>query len=313
MTAALAWDDFRLVKAISDQRGLTLAAERLGINHSTAFRRLGQIEAALRTPLFERHRTGYVPTPAAEEMARIAARMEEDVLAFTRRIESQGLSPAGELRVTTAASLLTGLLTPILAEFCARCPEVRLDVVVSEQALNLAKGDADVALRATNDPPDTLVGRRLATIAWALYGRADRDDDARQRWVSPAPRLGAAAAARYVQERTEPERVVLRLDTVQGLADAVEAGIGIGPLPCVIGDRRPGLMRLSGSEPELDAGLWLLTHPDLRRAARVRAFLDFVGAAIARERDLIEGRAPSRRRDSPPHPPPQRTETISTS
>ncbi|KTS14582.1 LysR family transcriptional regulator, partial [Methylobacterium indicum] len=165
VTAPLAWDDFRLVKAIFDQRGLTQAAERLGINHSTAFRRLGQIEASLRTPLFERHRTGYVPTPAAEEMVRIAARMEEDVLAFTRRIESCGLTPAGELRVTTAASLLTGLLTPILAEFCARCPEVRLDVVVSEQALNLAKRDADVALRATNDPPDTLVGRRLATIA----------------------------------------------------------------------------------------------------------------------------------------------------
>lgn len=292
VTAALAWDDFRLVKAISDQRGLTQAAERLGINHSTAFRRLGQIEGVLRTPLFERHRTGYVPTPAAEEMARIAARMEEDVLAFTRRIESEGLSPAGELRVTTAASLLTGLLTPILAAFCARCPEVRLDVVVSEQALNLAKGDADVALRATNDPPDTLVGRRLATIAWALYGRTDRDRSAPRRWVSPAPRLGAAAAARYVQERSEPEHVVLRLDTVQGLADAVEAGIGIGPLPCVIGDRRPGLERLSGPVPELDAGLWLLTHPDLRRAARVRAFLDFVGAAIARERDLIEGRVP---------------------
>ncbi|MET7244322.1 LysR family transcriptional regulator [Methylobacterium sp. EM32] len=305
MSAALAWDDFRLVKAISDQRGLTQAAERLGINHSTAFRRLGQIETALRTPLFERHRTGYVPTPAAEEMARIAARMEEEVLAFTRRIEGQGLSPAGELRITTAASLLTGLLTPILAAFCARCPEVRLDVVVSEQALNLAKRDADVALRATNDPPDTLVGRRLATIAWALYGRADIDRTvplSEQRWVSPAPRLGAAAVARYVQERTSLERIVLRLDTVQGLADAVEAGIGLGPLPCVIGDRRPGLVRLSEPEPELAAGLWLLTHPDLRRAARVRAFLDFVGDAIARERDLIEGRVPT-----------QRTETISTS
>jgi DNA-binding transcriptional LysR family regulator len=305
VTVSLAWDDFRLVKAICDQRGLTQAAERLGINHSTAFRRLGQIEAALRTPLFERHRTGYVPTPAAEEMTRIAARMEEDVLAFTRRIEGQGLSPAGELRITTAASLLTGLLTPILAAFCTRCPEVRLDVVVSEQALNLAKRDADVALRATNDPPDTLVGRRLATIAWALYGRVDIDRAvplAQQRWVSPAPRLGAATAARYVQERTEADRIVLRLDTVQGLADAVEAGIGIGPLPCVIGDRRPNLARLGPPEPELAAGLWLLTHPDLRRAARVRAFLDFVGDAIARERDLIEGRIPD-----------QRTEMISIS
>ena len=105
-----------------------------------------------------------------------------------------------------------------------------------------------------------------------------------------------------MQERTEADRIVLRLDTVQGLADAVEAGIGIGPLPCVIGDRRPNLARLGPPEPELAAGLWLLTHPDLRRAARVRAFLDFVGDAIARERDLIEGRIPD-----------QRTEMISIS
>ncbi|GJD49205.1 HTH-type transcriptional regulator HdfR [Methylobacterium crusticola] len=294
MPPALAWDDFRLVKAISDQRGLTQAAERLGINHSTAFRRLGQIEAALHTALFERHRTGYVATPAGEEMVRIAARMEEDVTGFARRLEGAAPTPAGELRVTTADSLLIDLLTPILARFCARCPEVRLDVVVSNQALNLAKRDADVALRATDDPPDTLVGRRLATIAWALYGRAGDGDGgalAERRWVSPAPGLGAAKAARYVLERTAPERVVLRLDTVVGLADAVAAGIGIGPLPCLIAERRPGLVRLSAPEPDLSAGLWLLTHPDLRRAARVRAFLDFVGEAILRERDLIEGRS----------------------
>lgn len=272
MAKTLAWDDFRLIKAIADQRGLAPAAERLGINASTAFRRLGQIEAALGTMLFERHRAGYAPTPAGEEMVRVAARMEEDVAGFSRRLDGQLLAPSGELRVTTADSLFTDLLAPLLARFADRYPEVRLDVVLSNRPLNLSKRDADVALRATDEPPDTLVGRRLATIAWALYGRAEDGTEtppAARRWVSLAQETGAAKVARYVAARADPGRVVLRLDTVSALVAAVEAGIGIAPLACLAGDRRPGLIRLSQPDPDLAAGLWLLTHADLRHAARV--------------------------------------------
>ncbi|MFE1600880.1 LysR family transcriptional regulator [Methylobacterium sp. ID0610] len=296
MTSPLAWDDFRLIKAIADQRGLAPAAERLGINPSTVFRRLGQIEAALGTILFERHRTGYAPTPAGEEMMRVATRMEDDVAAFSRKLDGQLLAPSGELRITTADSLFNDLLAPILARFCDRYPEVRVDVVLSNQPLNLSKRDADVALRATDGPPDTLVGRRLATIAWALYGRVEDGAEtplAERRWVSLAQETGAAKVARYVAARADPARIALRLDTVVSLVRAVEAGIGIAPLACLAGDRRPGLMRLTPPEPDLSAGLWLLTHADLRHAARVRVFLDFVAAEIGRLRDLIEGRDPA--------------------
>jgi DNA-binding transcriptional LysR family regulator len=80
----LAWDDFRLVKAIADARGMPGAAAELGINHSTVFRRLGQIEEALGTTLFERHRTGYALTQAGEEMVSLAQRLDSDITSFTR-------------------------------------------------------------------------------------------------------------------------------------------------------------------------------------------------------------------------------------
>src|SRR4051794_7606522 len=168
----LAWDDFRLVKAIADARGLAGAAERLGVNHSTMFRRLGQIEDALGAALFERHRTGYAPTAAGEEMVALAERMDEDVTAFARKLAGREPSPAGELRVATSDALLVHLLPPLLARFRDRCPDVRLDVVLGNRALNLSKRDADVAARATDGPPETLVGRRVARVAWALYGSA---------------------------------------------------------------------------------------------------------------------------------------------
>jgi len=294
----LAWDDFRLVKSIAEARGLTGAAERLGVNHSTVFRRLGGLEEALGVKLFERHRTGYQLTTAGEEMTALASRMDEDVATFARKLAGQALSPAGELRVTTNDTLLAHLLTPLLARFCQQCPDIRLDVVLANQALNLSKRDADVAIRATDNPPETLVGRRAATIAWAVYGRRE-DFPAEGKpdllalydrtWVALGDNLATLKVARFVRERVAPERIVYRVNTVLGLTEAVEAGIGVGPLPCFIADARPGLVRITAPNPEFSTGLWLLTHPDLRQSARVRAFLDFIFAEIAKRRRMIEG------------------------
>lgn len=294
----LAWDDFRMVKAVAEAKGLAGAAEKLGVNHSTVFRRLGHLEETLGVKLFERHRTGYALTTAGEEMAALAERMDEDVASFARKLDGQALSPAGELRVTTNDTLLAHLLTPIFARFCAQCPDVRLDVVLANQALNLSKRDADVAVRATDNPPETLVGRRVATIGWALYGRAldfpkpggiELVDLYNRAWVSLGDNLGALKVARFVRERVATDKIVYKVNTVLGLAEAVEAGIGVGPLPCFIADDRPGLVRLSPPNADFSTGLWLLTHPDLRQSARVRAFLDFVAAEIVKRRRSIEG------------------------
>jgi len=294
----LAWDDFKLVRLIAEAKGLAGAAERLGVNHSTVFRRLGQLEDAIGTKLFERHRTGYALTAAGEEMAALAERMDDDVAGFARKLAGQVLSPAGELRVTTNDTLLTHLLTPLFARFCQQCPDVRLDVVLSNQALNLSKRDADVAIRATDTPPETLVGRRAATLAWALYGRAadfpqpgtlDLPTLFAHAWVALGDNLGAVKAARFVRERVAPERIVYKVNTVLGLTEAVEAGIGIGPLPCFIADARAALLRLAPPNSYFSTGLWLLTHPDLRHSARVRVFLDFLAAEITKLRKYLEG------------------------
>lgn len=297
----LDWDDFKLVKIIAEASGLAGAAERLGVNHSTVFRRLGQMEENLGVKLFERHRTGYVLTPAGEEMSALAEQMEENVTSFTRKLAGQAVAPAGELRVTTNDSLLVHLLTPIFSRFVQACPEMRLDVVLANQALNLSKRDADVAIRATDDPPETLVGRRVATIAWAIYGRledfpdhqapADLNSPAlyNRPWVALGDNLATLKAARFVRDRVEPENIAYKVNTVLGLAEAVEAGIGIGPLPCFIADANRSLVRLSDLNPDFSAGLWLLTHPDLRQSARVRAFMDFIATEIAKQRRFIEG------------------------
>jgi DNA-binding transcriptional LysR family regulator len=289
----LNWDDFRLIRAVAEAGSLPAAAERLGLNHSTVFRRLRQIEAGLGFPPFERDRARLAPTAAGEELAALAGRIGAEVDAAALKLAGREPEPEGEVRVATNDSLLIHLLTPIFASFRRACPRIRLDVVIGNPALNLSRRDADVAVRATDRPPDTLVGRKGARIAWALYGPRGADDDpARRRWVALGEAMGSMQVVRHVLAAAGPEGPAYRVNSVLGLAEAVEAGLGVGFLPCFIGDARPALVRLGGTEPAFAADLWLLTHPDLRRVPRVRALLDFLAAEIGRRRELIEGASP---------------------
>jgi DNA-binding transcriptional LysR family regulator len=297
----LDWDDFRLVKAVANARALQAAAVQLGINHSTVFRRLRQIEETLGVALFERHRSGYALTPAGEEMAKLAGALDDDITAFTRRLAGREITPAGDLRIATNDSLLIHMLTPLFARFRQACPDIRLDIVIGNEALNLSKRDADVAIRASDHPPETLVGRRIARIAWALYGRAADFPDPkvvldaaslyRRNWVTLGDNLAGLEAVKFVRAHVAEARIGYRVNSVLGLAEAVEAGLGIGHLPCFIGDVRPSLIRLAPPEPAFAAELWFLTHPDLRHSPRVRAFLDFAASELGKEKRLLEGGA----------------------
>jgi DNA-binding transcriptional LysR family regulator len=295
----LSWDDFRYVKAIADTRSLGGAALELSVNHSTVFRRLAQIEKQLGSRLFERSRGGYALTPCGEEMVRLAERMGEDIITFERQVTGHDLRPSGELRVTTNDTALVHLMTDVFADFRRTYPEISLDVVVANQALNLSKRDADVAIRATDRPPETLIGRRVAGLAWAVFaasGKApenfDPGSDGRAvDWIGFGDNLANLKAAKWLKEHAAPGRIVYRINTVLGLAEATAAGIGYGILPCFIGGSTPGLTRLTAPIDEAADALWLLTHADLRATARVRAFMDFAGNEIAKRRKALEGTA----------------------
>lgn len=269
----------------------------LSLNHSTVFRRLNALEEGIGTRLFERARSGYTPTPAGEEMIELAGRLAEQIFDFERRVAGRDVKPSGELRVTTNDSFVAHLLSPMFAAFCRQCPDIIMDVVIDNRALNLSKRDADVALRATSDPPETLIGRRVATLAWSIYGTAEAltaslaNGLGAMPWVGFGEPISAIGPARWLAKTYPQARIVYRLNSVLGLTEAVGAGIGIGLLPCYIGDRAPNLKRLTPDLMDFNGGgLWLLTHPDLRTSARVRTFMDFMGRELTKMRPLLEGR-----------------------
>ncbi|QEN88779.1 LysR family transcriptional regulator [Labrys sp. KNU-23] len=292
-----AWDDLRIVLAIVKTGSLSATGRFLGTSHTTVFRRLGEIELRLGVRLFERLRSGYVPTPAGEEMASAAESIEAQVLAVERRIVGQDLEPTGTVRITTTDGLLSGFLTPILPEFQRSHPEIALEFVVSNERLNLSRRETDVAVRPTQNPPETLIGRRIAKLAHAIYTSTDRDLASPRpgdSWIDWDETMLHPPFDHWQTHNVPRHRPGYRLNTITSLRDAVGAGLGSTMLPCYLADGDARLKRLGPPIPELEVDLWLLIHPDLRRVARVRAVTDYIAGQARLLRDRFAGVAQGR-------------------
>ncbi len=302
------WDDLRYFHAVAKSGSLSAAADTLGVNHSTVFRRINAFEKHLGTRLFERHRSGYLLTPAGEDIEAEVGQIEEQIETLQRRVEGRDVRLRGPLRVTTRDTLLQRLLTPYLARFASSYPLVELELVVSNQPPGLNR-DAHVAVAPTNSPDETLIGRRLATIATAVYGsedylalNAEVEDLSAHDWIGPSEGLAELPSYSWLPRAFPGARIVFRLNTLMGMLDATKEAMGLAPLPCFIADPEPTLRRVREPVHDLEVGLWLLTHQDLRQTARVRAFLDFMGREIRTQRDILEGR-PATAREEDLFPP----------
>lgn len=291
MHSHIDWDDLRYVLAVADHASLAAAARALGVNHTTVLRRVTAFEARLKVRLFDRLPSGYALTAAGEEILAMARELSGQVAALERKILGQDLRLDGSLRVTTTDTLMAGLLPPLLARFLQDHPGITLEVTTANQLANLTKRDADVAIRPAADPPETLVGRKVADVAFAVYARPGTTGatGGARRWVGTDASLAGTVAARWLAAEVPDAAVVLRADSMMGMAEAAAAGIGAAVLPCYLGDRWPGLERLGGVIDNPRSALWVLTHEDLRRTARVSTFTEFMIRELRAQRGLLEG------------------------
>lgn len=300
------WNEPRLVLAVQRTGSLTGAAKSLGIDHSTAFRRLNAIEKRLGVRLFERLPGGaYVPTAAGERMAATAERMEGEALALDRDIAGRDHRLSGRLRVTSSETLAYRLLTNHLAAFCQAHPGIVVELVIDNRVLSLSRREADIALRPTRPQEGDLWGRKLARVAWAVYGAhellrrldapiATLKDLSAHALIGWGESAVGIAAADWLARTARPEAFVYRTNSIVNQMLAARAGVGFALLPCYLGDTEPDLARaLPQSMRELAAELWIVTHADLKDTARVRVFFDLVGQGLARERDLLGGKQAS--------------------
>lgn len=293
----MAWDDLQYILAVAEHGSLAAAARALRVNHTTVLRRITAFEKAQGVRLFDRLPSGYALTAGGEELLAAARSMAGVVGALERKLAGTDLRLEGALRVTTTDTLMASILPEVLAAFHAAHPGVQVELSVSNLMANLTRRDADVAIRPADEAPETLIGRRVATVGFALYGspaylrtrrRAKALTD--HRWLAPDDSLAGSAVGRWMRREFADAEVVLRADSLLTLRQAALAGLGLVALPCYLGDTTPGLKRLTPQPTTaMRTALWVLTHEDLRRTARVNAFMTFVAQALAARRKILEG------------------------
>lgn len=300
------WDDLRHFLALARLGSIRAAGAALGVSHTTVARRVEGLEARLGTRLFDRHRDGYALTDAGRRMLPAAERVEDEVAALGRGLLGQDARLTGPLRVTCGDEYLAALLLDDLAPWCAEHVGVELSIVRDERFFNLAKGEADLAVRVLlpdASPPGALVGHRVAPLYLASYAARAAPPgrpDIPERWLGFTDERATEALRR---SSSRPDLPVWGAFSSLPLAvRAAVAGLGYAILPTYAGDAEPALARLPASDPRHVADIWLLHHPDLKANARVQGARAVLRAGFARRRALFEGRcvdAPERSDSAP--------------
>jgi DNA-binding transcriptional LysR family regulator len=291
------WDDMRYFLAIARARTLSAAARQLNVSQPTVSRRLTGMEAQFGVKLFERTNGGYELSAPGADILETVQHVEEELNGIDRKVFGQDWRLSGRLRVTCTEVLANRYLTPHLARFLEEHPDIDLSILCTFQHLSLSRREADIAIRVTNRPPDTLVGRRLVKTALAVYSASPDYEFFKNAAPSRWDWIGWQDEAYNRMLITGPfpdAQIRHRVDDMQAMRSMVRSRLGVAILPTYLADPDPTLRRIV-EEPveEIAPDLWILTHPDVRRVARVRIFTDFIAKTIIADRDLFEGRRPS--------------------
>ncbi|MFG1300119.1 LysR family transcriptional regulator [Xanthobacter sp. V3C-3] len=278
------WDDLRFFVGLARCGSLSETARRLGTDHSTVARRIAGLEADLSLKLFDRLPRGYALTREGEQLLERAGAVEREVLGIARLAAGAGAEIEGRVRISAPPALASHWLVPRLAPLLARHPALVLDVTGTASAVRLSRGEADLALRLSRPRESGLVARRLGAIAYGLYGSrayVEATPEARWSFVGYDEELARSPQEVWLRAMAGDRPVAFMSNDLSSLVSAARAGMGLAAVPHVIAQAAGDLVcvREAGSLPR---ELWLLVHPDVRRAARVRAVMDHL-IAVCRE------------------------------
>jgi DNA-binding transcriptional LysR family regulator len=279
------WNDLKAFLAVAREGSTLGGAKALKINQTTVARRIEALEAAVGLKLFERGQTGSSLTEAGRDLLAEAERMEAAATGFSHRAAAHRRGLAGTLRVTATEILANTAITPGLAAFRAAYPDVQVELLITDEILDLEAGEADLALRAGEVLGESdLVGRKVAEFPFALYasrdyllrrGLPDSIEDLRHHDLiagdGPSEPL---PGVKWMLDRLPGVEPVVRSNSLTSLLQALKAGMGIGPFGRLAADLEPELVRVFPIN-ELTTSGWIITRRDLKDVPRVRAFIDF--------------------------------------
>ncbi len=288
------WNDLKLFLAVAETGSLIGAARDLGVSNTTVFRHLNAFEKGIGSRLFERIKGGYELTELGEEMLVLARGISSTFDDIDRKIIGKDTAPKGTVKLTAPSSFSYYFLPGYIADFNKEYPDILIELLVSNQELNMTNRNADIALRVSQAPPEHLVGRQIAQIKWGVYaggnyvtefGAPEREDDlAGHHLIGGAGQLREHAAFTWL-EKKHADNITQRSDDLIAMASLAEAGQGLAFLPDDLA--RPGLHHCFTFAPAGQNALWILTHPDLRKVERIKIVMRYLADALTSEQRLI--------------------------
>ncbi len=285
------WEGIQYCMAVINEGSVSAAAKSLGVNHTTVSRRISALEEDLKVHIFDRSTAGWQLTPLGEAMLPAATSMEEEFFNLKRAALAEQSELKGRVRVTAVEGLFNNVLMGPLQEFSHAYPEIDIEILSSPALVNLANHEADIAFRATNEPPPDAVGKKVCDLAFAVYAT----HDLAERWRQGDDTVCSIAmrdlneSPLWVQKHFPGMRVRFGVNSLNMLHGMVAGGLGFAVLPCALGDKDRRLQRVLEEHVRETVGLWVLSHRDLRTTARIRIFRDFMLDAMAPMIPEIEG------------------------
>jgi len=279
------WDDIRYVHALAAGTTLADAAGRLGVSPSTVHRRLGKIEAELDARLFNRDRAGFHVTSAGEEVVAMAGEIDERVTSLNLKLAGAEVKPKGIVRITTTDTIVP-LLTRYLSGFKVQYPEIILELIISSSFLNLSRRDADLAIRPTNDPPETLIGSRLGEVTYSTYGarelvaKLDNLTVKNRKWIGFDDTLSHLLPSQWMSKLKPAPEIAMKSNNLMAMLSAARQAIGLAVLPDFLGSNDEHLIKIQQLPEWTNTDLWILTHAELRKRERIKSVKDFFGKKI---------------------------------
>ncbi|WP_050466024.1 LysR family transcriptional regulator [Herbaspirillum chlorophenolicum] len=285
------WDDLQAFLAVVRAGRLTVAARKLGVDHSTLSRRIAGLEEAIGATLFDRRAAGYALTAEGERLVPDAEAMENLAIRIRSRQDDAAQGLTGSVRIGTPEAWGTYFLAPELKELSRLHPELEVELVANPRMFSISKREADIAVSMTRPEKGRLIARRLNDYELGIYAApgylAEHGDVTgrrqleQHRWVGYIEDLMWSSELDYLGEISASLVPQIRISNVISQVQAVAAGIGLGVLPCFLARREPGLVRVLPGEISLTRSYWLLTHADARDLVRVQVVADFIVSRLA--------------------------------
>ncbi len=287
------WNDLKYLLHVY-REGSTLAASRvLKLSQSTVMRRIAVVEEMLGFQLFEKSRSGYEPTAALERLLPSLVALEDAHLAFDREAALAGRNLSGTVRVTAAALLVSHLLSRPLMEFRRQHPDIKIELITSDHFLDLANGEADVALRAGDRPTEpALFGRRiLAADGWSVYcsksyaavhGIPKTADDIRNHdFISTVEGFFTGPLVDWIEQNIPESKIVLRQNSLLSIFNSVKSGLGVSLCPDMIALTDTDFVRCLPLACDVGKELWLLAPERHRKNRQIRTVVDFFARQLS--------------------------------